>query len=340
MKTRLFVLALSIVLFTGCGVYFRHPANHALMQARLPRNPQFKDVVFHLQDPPKVEMAFLLAQTYPDSYVVCSLGSYIDYLYLGETKNRPQHYGLARLAQGDTILRKEGLFKPRRRIPVELRTLENHVVFHKMKAASFAELPPVFTENAIQINWSEELPPPPSSRSDYYHQNSWFAYLGPLTVPVAFGMVGWTAIAPPIPDKNIASRNSRQILAASLPAGEGLRIDAREKCEKGFYVGALWAFPLMSFFNKHHDESYKYLEDPWSPGGWADCLEQLFRHPRIFQTANAVEPSTSSALDLAFLTRYKDDGYVLEPMPPSDPDNPYFGFPGKIRGLKGGFSEA
>lgn len=308
------VSCLILPIVTGCMQFVRHPSNHSLWHTRLPLKPDYKGVVFILQSPPKAEFAFLLAQKYPESFVVVVPSLKYDkrqdmYSY----KETDTELRALFVSPGDSVFRITSWITGRD-IPITsttlVRYLEKNLVCHHMKLVSCAKLPQSLTESpCITLTWSNknrEIAIPEDKNSTPLMM---YQYLTLVPSLITLGL-----LTPPIPTTIFGNINHPEALDINLDGNENIDFVARDKAFKGYQIGTGWVILFAPFIS---DYGYALGEESGghSPGGWADCLEQMFRHPKVRQLGSATSMSTLHDREEIFRQMYETGGYDLEPKP-------------------------
>ncbi len=288
-------LAISLCV-SGCTVTYRGRGNRSIWRTRLPSNPTYKDVVFFLESPPKAEFAFLLAQKYPESYVICSpiiteRGS----MYVTRESHVPYEWTYAK--PGDKYVGKIN-FK-RVEIPITSETLSQNLVFHEMKVTSCDRLPDVFQISPhISLFWKPEGPRYSGTN------NTPSALMLPYLVAAVFG------VNPPEPHHSITG-HGRQSLVVTINQQDQLQFIADDDAERGAMIGFWFYVPISVFFPEVTAVSME--ESSSSPGGWADCLEKMFSTPAVINAGGSIDSATSLAKSNEFDRQFAKKGFELLP---------------------------
>lgn len=305
----------------GCMSHCRALSNHSLWHTRLPEKPDFSGVVFILQSPRCAEFAFLLAQRYPESYVVCTPVYNDSALYSMYLTDESMCSWKWRKAQTGHLLLRSG--ESPRTLPVTEVPLGQTLLFHQMHMSSCEALPELFRkEQLVVLSWPYSSPAtspnrsattgePPASTWDRIREakdGAWFlANLPGLIVGVSF----------PVRDDSFgAHRGPSWAMDAKIGETEPFRIFTARNAEKEYLIGSFSSILLAPFVSDDPLNCRLTASEggDFSPGGWANCLEQFFRNPRITSLASSVKPERAMALKSSFSDLLRNQDYRLEPI--------------------------
>jgi hypothetical protein len=315
------LLCLLLLALAGCTTIARGPGNRSLLHTRLPTKSDFKGVVFVLENPPKAEFAFLLAQQYPNSFIAVMPSEKdpkeYDPFYLS-SESKPPRTIPASLIKSDTITRKDSFMEPRRDVTVRPQALPSILIIHHMLMTGCDQLPETITsESCIRLSWSTTTAGQAEDTSLQKTNSALERF--PLNVLSGLSVITIGLLCPPIPLSNMEQgryKNMIQILNATVAPERQVSIPARKKSKRGIFLGYAW-YLLVSPFVKD-DPVHPYFESYpsyRSPGGWADCLEQMFEHSELLHAASNVTSERLAQREAWFKKQFEIKGFVLETIP-------------------------
>ncbi len=312
---------------TGCYQIARGPGNRSIWHTRFPKKPDFKGVVFILENPPAPEFALLLAQQYPQSFVVNMRV---------EKKPRDPFYLLrdsyTPLARSEgTIKRKTTWFTKGQTVSVRSRALPSVLILHQMFLTACDQLSESFTRGScVRLTWSKtlyknaEAPQKHSILTDLNASTGGFSLLNLLNIPdvLTAGALSRPRVIYAVPTGK--NQNTIEELTVSFASADGdISIPARKAAYRGIFYGDAFA-PLISPFVKAStiipfSEPAYFDGRARSPGGWADCLEQMFLHPEVLKVASNVMPECLGERETWFKKQFEVKGFRMQPIPDPDP---------------------
>lgn len=269
-------------------------SNRPLWRTRLPKNKSFRGAVFILEEMPASEFAFLLAERYPQSFVVAMPR---------EKKNG----GFASNLWNETDVP----FVDIRDIHTEGIPLPRCLIFHEMQMTADDHPPaPLPDAPIIRLSWvvnDLNIPPPG------LFKGSVRAFLGVPTY-----LTGGFLWPPPIPRSVVPTEQSKvrrqQQLNVSSDPASAKTFFARQSAEWEFGYGFLWRLPVC-LFSWDEPKLIGWSDPGYSPGGWADCLEQMFRDDEISRYLESCTDEGITRRTSWFQEHYAKIGYGLERLP-------------------------
>lgn len=290
-----FLLSLSL---GGCfTMTARTSSNRSLWMTRLPDDPDMSGVTFILQDMPKAEFAYLLAQQYPESFVVAQptrgvLGGSMFYLYNeSNISNEPLAYARGGIREA-----------VRRDLPAML-------VFHQMKMVACDPLPEALGgSSCVRLSWAKDKE---NFKTALSSTRRFFITMQRIPSFLTLGLL--FPIPMSVPQISRGTSFGLKELNVGINASPEYSILAHEDSEAGIYMGGLWSLPLSGFFEDPKDSLSP--SEGFSPGGWADCLEQLFQDEKIRELSATLSPEELNSKAAWFRSQFESDGFSMAVVP-------------------------
>lgn len=301
---------LALLSMSGCMAAFRLPgANRPLWKTRLPAGRGFKGAVIVLAEMPKAEFALLLAEKYPDCFIVAAKPGRQrkeEGFHLGDETAGAREIGLSRAAA----------------------TPENYV-FHEMRMTAVEEIPePSPGAPVLRLSWAAEPDVRQRGGQSASFQNPAIA----IPAVITLGSV-WP---PPLPVRSIAGGPYAGMIhrfTANRGEGDSRVYIANPGAERGVVCGLVWSAPMsiltwswgsIPFFEALGSGRVNLLPDRpgidepetgKSPGAWADCLDKIFHDPEIAEYLASGAGDGVADRKEWFQGHYSNFGRVMERLP-------------------------
>jgi len=255
--------------------------------------------VFVLEDIPKAEIALLFAETYPESFVVAKPA--VDRLKFVRTEMiHDSNFFLGWETESISIPGKS-----------DSVNLPQYLILHKQAMTASDEIPePIDGAPLVQLRWDviETKTPPPN-----FAQKTLGHGMGFLTI-LTMGSV-WP---PPtstraFPTKQIITKTQK--LYAKVRNNDERSILAQPKAEREFFSGFFWGLFFIPF--PERDRTSYFSEGGFgdSPGGWSNCLEQLFNDVETVEYLDSCTEAGLEARNEWFAELHKEHAYSYEQLP-------------------------